>query len=76
MRRTVIFVGGLLLIGALSLLAYRHALDDGSAGGGTLTVISPDRDIGSQPCGEWVTVRFRIENSSPHAIPVVGAVSG
>ncbi|MHB1426626.1 MAG: hypothetical protein ACYC3I_25985 [Gemmataceae bacterium] len=76
MMRLASLVCGLLSIALLGYAGYCKFAESEPPQAAELVVQDPERDLGSQPCGEMVAVQFRIKNPSAQSIRIVGLVPG
>jgi hypothetical protein len=76
MMRATSLLCGIVASGLIGYAGYQYARERHLSSGGTLIVPEPDRDLGQQPCGQPVSVSFRIYNTSAQPVRIVGLVPG
>jgi hypothetical protein len=67
---------GIIAVGLIGHAAYHYLTESARSPGEVLLIDSPDRDLGSQPSGLEIPVRFRLTNTSSHPIRVLGLIPG
>ena len=67
---------GIIAVSLLALATYHYLTESAPSPVVALVIDTPDRDLGTQPCGVEIPVRFRLTNASSHPIRVLGLIPG
>lgn len=76
MIRAASVLCGLLAAGLLGLAAYWYAIERETPAGASLAVRQSERELGSLPREEAVSLSFRVENVSAQPIQILGLPGG